>query len=52
MLAAVDSVATEGLIGAALTGLMILLFLRDLRSVIVVVCNIPLALLGALSDSG
>src|SRR5207248_8446747 len=29
VLAAVDSVATEGLIGAGLTGLMILLFLRD-----------------------
>ena len=45
---AINSVATEGLIGAALTGLMILLFLRDLRSVIVVVVNIPLALLGSL----
>ncbi len=45
---AVESVATEGAIGAGLTGLMILLFLRDLRSVIVVVCNIPLALLGSL----
>ena len=48
VLAAVESVATEGLIGAGLTGLMILLFLRDLRSVIVVVANIPLALLGSL----
>lgn len=46
--AAVKSVATEGLIGASLTGLMILLFLRDPRSVIVVVSNIPLALLGSL----
>jgi multidrug efflux pump subunit AcrB len=45
---AVESVATEGAIGAGLTGLMILLFLRDLRSVIVVVCNIPLALMGSL----
>jgi multidrug efflux pump subunit AcrB len=45
---AVDSVATEGAIGAGLIGLMILLFLRDLRSVIVVVTNIPLALLGSL----
>src|SRR5208282_3056997 len=44
----VKSVATEGLIGAVLTGLMILLFLRDWRSVIVVVSNIPLALLGSL----
>lgn len=48
VLAAVDSVASEGAIGATLTGLMILLFLRDLRSVIVVVSNIPLALLGSL----
>jgi multidrug efflux pump subunit AcrB len=42
------SVATEGLMGAALTGLMVLLFLRDWRSVIVVVLNIPFALCGAL----
>ncbi|WP_435011991.1 efflux RND transporter permease subunit (plasmid) [Tundrisphaera lichenicola] len=48
VVAAVESVATEGLIGAGLTGLMILLFLRDIRSVIVVVSNIPLALLGSL----
>jgi multidrug efflux pump subunit AcrB len=48
VLAAVHSVATEGLIGAGLAGLMILVFLRDWRSVIVVVSNIPLALLGAL----
>ncbi|HEX3313298.1 MAG TPA: efflux RND transporter permease subunit [Gemmataceae bacterium] len=40
-------VASEGLLGAALTGLMVLLFLRDWRSVIVVVLNIPLALMGA-----
>ncbi len=45
---AVKNVATEGLIGAALTGLMILVFLRDWRSVIVVVFNIPMALLGSL----
>ena len=43
---AVNNVATEGLIGAVLTGLMILVFLRDWRSVIVVVFNIPMALLG------
>jgi multidrug efflux pump subunit AcrB len=48
VVAAVESVATEGAIGAGLTGLMILLFLRDPRSVIVVVSNIPLALLGSL----
>src|SRR4051794_2457989 len=45
---AVESVVTEGAIGAVLTGLMILLFLRDWRIVIVVVLNIPLALTGSL----
>ncbi|MDY3558098.1 efflux RND transporter permease subunit [Gemmata sp. JC673] len=40
-------VGTEGLIGAALTGLMVLLFLRDWRSVVVVVLNIPIALCAA-----
>ena len=41
-------VAMESLLGAALTGLMVLVFLRDWRTVIVVVLNIPLALLGAI----
>ena len=41
-------VAIEGLLGAVLTGLMVWLFLRDWRSVIVVVLNIPFALLGSL----
>ena len=40
-------VGTEGVIGALLTGLMVLVFLRDWRSVIVVVLNIPLALAAA-----
>jgi multidrug efflux pump subunit AcrB len=40
-------IGTEGLICAALTGLMVVLFLRDLRSVIVVVLNIPFSLLGS-----
>jgi len=40
-------VGIEGLVGAFLTGLMVLLFLRDWRSVIVVVLNIPFALLSA-----
>ena len=40
-------VVTEGALGAVLTGVMVLLFLRDWRSVIVVVLNIPFALLGA-----
>ncbi len=37
----------EGLLGAALTGLMVLLFLRDWRSALIVILNIPFALLGA-----
>jgi multidrug efflux pump subunit AcrB len=45
---AISGVGTEGLLGAGLTGLMVLLFLRDWRSVIVVVLNIPFALLGSL----
>ena len=40
-------VGGEGLLCACLTGLMVLLFLRDLRSVLVVVLNIPLSLLGS-----
>ena len=38
----------RALLGAVLTGLMVLLFLRDWRSVIVVVLNIPFALCGAI----
>jgi len=37
----------EGLLGAALTGLMVLVFLRDWRSALIVILNIPFALLGA-----
>ncbi len=37
----------EGLLGAGLTGLMVLIFLRDWRSAAIVVINIPFALLGA-----
>ncbi len=48
VVAAIRSVGTEGAIGAVLTGLMILLFLRDWRSVLVVVFNIPVALLASL----
>ncbi len=40
-------VAAEGAVGAALTGLMVLLFLRDWRAVVVVVLNIPLAVLAS-----
>ncbi|MGP0069360.1 MAG: efflux RND transporter permease subunit [Isosphaeraceae bacterium] len=45
---AVRSLATEGALGSVLTGLMVLVFLRDWRSVIVVVLNIPFAICGAL----
>jgi multidrug efflux pump subunit AcrB len=37
----------EGALGALLTGLMVLIFLRDWRSALIVVANIPFALLGA-----
>ena len=45
--AALSSVLREALIGAALTGVMILLFLRDWRSSLIVVITIPFALLSA-----
>ena len=41
---AVSAVVMEGALGAVLVGLMVLLFLRDWRSALVVVLNIPLAL--------
>src|SRR5208282_4766588 len=37
----------EGLLGAGLTGLMVLIFLRDWRSAVIVIMNIPFALLSA-----
>jgi multidrug efflux pump subunit AcrB len=37
----------EGLLGACLTGLMVLIFLRDWRSALIVIVNIPFALLAA-----
>src|SRR5215471_12800626 len=45
--AAIRNLATEGLLGAFLTGLMVLLFLRDWRSALIVVLNIPFALFTA-----
>jgi multidrug efflux pump subunit AcrB len=44
----VRGVGTEALLGAGLTGLMVFVFLHDLRSVLVVILNIPFALLGSL----
>ena len=52
---AIVGLVTEGALGALLTGVMVLLFLRDWRSALIVVVNIPIALLGAvlaLSVSG
>src|SRR6202140_1835234 len=43
----IRGLVTEGLLGAALTGLMVLIFLRDWRSALIVVLNIPFALLSA-----
>lgn len=45
---AIESLVTEGALGACLTGLMVLLFLRDWRSALVVVLNIPLAIMTAI----
>ena len=44
---AAKSLMTEGILGAILTGLMVLLFLRDWRSSLVVVITIPVAVLSA-----
>jgi multidrug efflux pump subunit AcrB len=44
----IRGLATEGALGAILTGLMVLLFLRSWRSSLIVVATIPFALLGAL----
>jgi multidrug efflux pump subunit AcrB len=44
---AIGGLTLEGALGALLTGLMILLFLRDWRSAFIVVINIPLSLMSA-----
>lgn len=44
---AVKSLMTEGILGALLTGLMVLLFLKDWRSSLVVVITIPVAILSS-----
>ena len=43
----VKSLISEGILGAILTGLMVLLFLRDWRSCLIVVISIPLSVLSA-----
>jgi multidrug efflux pump subunit AcrB len=45
---AVRGVLHEGALGALLVGLMILIFLRDWRSSLIVILNIPLALFAAI----
>ena len=42
---AIRDLAKEGALGAVLTGVMVLLFLRDWRSAFIVVLNIPLSLM-------
>src|SRR5882724_6592180 len=44
---AIKDLAKEGGLGAILTGLMVLLFLRDWRSAFIVLINIPLSLLAS-----
>src|SRR5260370_4188511 len=45
---AIGGLTLEGGLGALLTGIMILVFLRDWRSALAVVLNIPLSLIAAL----
>jgi multidrug efflux pump subunit AcrB len=47
VLRSIRSLVLEGALGAGLIGLMVLVFLRDWRSVVIVVLNIPFALCGA-----
>jgi multidrug efflux pump subunit AcrB len=42
---ALNGLLIEGILGAVLTGLMVLLFLRDVRSALIVIATIPFALL-------
>ncbi len=44
---ALKALINEGLLGAVLTGLMVLLFLRDWRSALIVILTIPVSLLSA-----
>jgi multidrug efflux pump subunit AcrB len=44
---AVKGLLTEAILGAILTGLMVLLFLRDWRSSLVVIITIPIAILSS-----
>ena len=46
--AAIKGVATEGVIAAALTSIMILLFLGSWRSTVIIAVSIPLSILGSI----
>jgi CzcA family heavy metal efflux pump len=46
---AIEGVAREGVIAAALTSLMILLFLGSWRSTVIIATSIPLAILGSIA---
>jgi multidrug efflux pump subunit AcrB len=45
---ALTGLIQEGALGAILTGLMILIFLRDWRSAVIVIINIPVSLMAAM----
>ena len=47
--AAINGVAIEGVIAAALTSLMILLFLGSWRSTVIIAVSIPLSILGSIA---
>jgi multidrug efflux pump subunit AcrB len=47
VVSALRGLVTEGVLGAVLTGLMVLVFLRDLRSALIVILTIPFALLAS-----
>ncbi|HVN80032.1 MAG TPA: efflux RND transporter permease subunit [Terriglobia bacterium] len=47
VLNAINGLTKEGLLGALLTGLMVILFLREWRSALIVVATIPSAILAA-----
>ena len=44
----IKTLVTEGILGALLTGLMVFLFLGDIRGALIVIITIPLSLLSAL----
>src|SRR5689334_5576630 len=46
---AITGLTVESLLGAVLAGIMVLLFLRDWRSALIVVLNIPISLLAAVT---